>query len=234
MVFLDNPDYNHGQGMRIHIRTKIVHWWSYVESAVVQIGEDTLEVRASSSEKKYWHNGKLGADVIDRGMMPFTVGGHKVRFRVRSDTQWQFKIFLEDGQEIILRAVKEFLRVDIMHHRKESFGNSRGLMGSYEEGLMMGRDGRVLEDPKEFGNEWQVHIDEPLLFHNIDGVQHPETCAEPLAEAKTRRLAMSMVSREAALKACMNGDKFDFEDCVADVLAIGNVEIAEIYKAIAA
>ena len=145
MVFLENDAFNNGQGMRIHIRTKIVHWWSYVESAVVQIGDDTLEVKASADQKQYWYNGKPGADVVDSGMMPFTIGGNPVRFRVRSDNQWQFKIFLHNKQEIVLRSVKDFLRVDIAHHTKESFGSSRGLLGSYD-GAMLGRDGNLFED----------------------------------------------------------------------------------------
>ncbi|CAB9526735.1 expressed unknown protein [Seminavis robusta] len=51
LVFLDNPDYNNGQGMKIHIRTKIVKWWSYVEQVVVQIGNDTLEVMGGVEQK---------------------------------------------------------------------------------------------------------------------------------------------------------------------------------------
>lgn len=230
LVFLDNPDFNHSQGMRIHIRTKIVHWWSYVESAVVQIGEDTLEVKASASnEKQYWHNGKVGEEVVDSGMMPFTIGGYNVRFRVRSDTQWQFKIFLENKQEIILRAVKEFLKVDILHHTKESFGSSTGLLGGYESWHLVGRNGTVVKDTDDFGKEWQVHIDEPLLFHAMEEPQHPAPCSMPSTASANRRLTQATFDRDAAAQACYQAQNPDFEDCIADVMAVGDLDLAQVF-----
>jgi hypothetical protein len=43
LVLIQNPTFNNGQGLYIHIRTKIDRWWSYVESVVTQIGPDTLK-----------------------------------------------------------------------------------------------------------------------------------------------------------------------------------------------
>ena len=156
LVFLDNPSYNNGQGMKIYIRTKIRRWWSFVESVVVQIGKDTLEVMGGVENKYYWVNRKAGPKVQVSHILPFTIGENQVRFRVLSKTQFQFKIFLPDNQSIVLRAVKDFMKVDIQHHTKQAFGHSRGLLGTYEDGLMLARNGTtVLGTADDFGLEWQ-------------------------------------------------------------------------------
>ena len=228
---LYNPDYNNGQGMRIHIRTKQIRWWSYVAAAVVQIGDDTLEVKSGAQkDSKYWVNGKQGPWLEVGGMQPFTIGGHKVRFRVLDIDKVQYKIFLEDGQTIILKSVKDWLRVEIENHNKETFGSSRGLLGTYGDGLMMARNGTtVIEDPIEFGNEWQVLSDEPMLFHNVDGPQHPESCEMPSSTSTQRRLGEHVISREQAKAACSQASASDFNDCMFDVIATGDVAMADSY-----
>lgn len=230
MVFLDNPEYNHGQGMRIHIRTKKIRWWSYVESVAVQIGDDVLEVHGGTLvDTKYWVNGVQGPYEEDSHVLPFTIGGLNVRFRVLTETIVQYKIFLEDGQSIVLKSVKDWMRIELDDHTAATFGSSKGLLGTYETGLMMGRDGMtVFEDADAFGLDWQVHYDEPLLFHSVDGPQHPVTCEMPgvMEESTKRRLGERKVSEKAAARACMHVPAADKEDCIADVLATDDVDMA--------
>jgi len=234
LVLLDNPSYNNGQGMTIHIRTKIVHWWSFIESVVVKIGEDTLEVMGGAGweERRYWVNGQAGdaANVHHSGPMPFALGGHPVRFRIPAQEQWQMKIFLENEQMIVLKAMKEFVRIDLQKAKKETFGDSVGLMGSFSDDLMLGRDGAsVIDDANEFGMEWQVRAEEPMLFHAAEGPQAPESCAMPSLEATQRRLSASSISRDVAEKACMHVGASDMEDCVSDVMATEDIDIAGAY-----
>ena len=231
MVFLNNPGFNHGQGMRIHMRTKKLRWWSFVESAVIQIGNDTLEIMGGDHESRYWVNGVLGPKNIVSGMQPFTIGGFDVRFRVLSDHKFQYKIFLNNGQTVILRSVKDFMHVELTGHNAEDFATSQGILGSYEDGLMLARDGiTVLEDPNEFGLEWQVHHDEPMLFHNVEGPQHPVKCAMPdHAEPERRRLGEQTVSRQAAELACKHVDQESKRDCVFDVMATNDIDMAGAY-----
>ena len=160
--------------------------------------------------------------------MPFTIGGHKVRFRVRKANEFQFKIFLDNDQSIILRAIKNFMKVDIEHYTKESFGHSKGLLGTFDEGFMMARNGTaVFEDPNEFGQEWQVRGEDGMLFHDISGPQYPEPCAMPDPTQSQRRLGEgSLISYEAAAKACLFAEPADLEDCITDVLATGDPEMA--------
>jgi hypothetical protein len=41
-VLVDSPNFDDGKGLKIHIRTKIVTWWSYIDTAVVKVGDDTV------------------------------------------------------------------------------------------------------------------------------------------------------------------------------------------------
>ena len=55
------------------------------------------------------------------------------------------------------------------------------MMGDFETGYMLARDGvTVLEDPNEFGMEWQVLDTEPKLFQNPERFpQYPDNCVLP-------------------------------------------------------
>lgn len=58
-----------------------------MKTAAVQIGDDILEVSSGELVEQgrvtnYWVNGKQGKPLIDSHVLPFTIGGHKVRFRV--------------------------------------------------------------------------------------------------------------------------------------------------------
>ncbi|CAB9520583.1 expressed unknown protein [Seminavis robusta] len=89
------------------------------------------------------------------------------------------------------------------------------------------------EDPNAFGKEWQVQSTEPMLFHNINGAQHPETCEMPdedeRAATKKRRLGASAVTREDAEIACARVGEESYERCIFDVLATNDVGFAGAY-----
>lgn len=234
LVFLSNPDYSNGQGMRIHIRTKQVRWWSYVESAVIQIGNETLEVRGGLGSSDYWINGEKGPKNIDSGILEKTIAGHKIRYRVLSDITFQYKIFLNgqsgNGAEaVVLRSVKDWMKIDLQHHSKKNFGTSTGILGDYVTGMKMGRDGETLIASSDaFGLEWQVRSDEPMLFHDVDGPQYPEQCKMPTVFQR-RRLGEQAIGKEAALKACANVAAGDLKDCIFDVMASGDPDMAAVY-----
>ena len=59
------------------------------------------------------------------------------------------------------------VRVNFRGATASFFGNSLGMMGSFEIGEMLARDGEtVLDDPNAFGHEWQVLDTEPQLFQD--------------------------------------------------------------------
>ena len=226
-------EFNNGQGLHIHIRTKIEHWWSFIESAVIKIGDDTLEVRGGAQERRYWVNGKEGHRFRASRNLPFTIGGFHGRFRAINKILTQYKIFLPNDQTITIKSTKDMLRVDLEDSNEDDFGNSLGLMGAFGSGVMFGRDNQtVIEDPNQFGQEWQVRASEPMLFHEAEGAQHPEQCTMPNTQAVDvhRRMLAASMSQDDAKKACAGVTFADeFENCVSDVLATGDREMAGAY-----
>ena len=63
LVLLESPAYGNGLGLSIHIRTKAEAFWSYIESAVVRIGEQMIELKGGVEQNEgphYWINGHPG------------------------------------------------------------------------------------------------------------------------------------------------------------------------------
>lgn len=162
-------------------------------------------------------------------MFGFTIGGFSGRFRQLSDTVVQYKLFLPDDQIVFVRSVKNMLRVEVDGGEEKDFGNSLGLMGTYGDGILMGRDEvTVMNDYNEFGQEWQVHPTDPQLFHSPSGPQYPEKCRMPTTSQTKRRLASSISTGDAE-RACSHVNKSDFANCVFDVMAMDDVDAAEGY-----
>ena len=121
------------------------------------------------------------------------------------------------------------MKVDLKHHSSSTFGASDGILGNYTTGEMMSRTGAILEDPDQFGLEWQVLSSEPMLFHDIQGPQHPTKCKIPTSSTMQgrRRLVKQRTSRLAAQQACAGvEDPGSKADCVFDVMASDGVEMA--------
>lgn len=217
----------------MYIRTKIVRWWSYIESAVIRIGDDTLEVKSGVEDRRYWVNGKEGHRFRTSRNLDFTIGGFHGRFRAISDHLIHYKLYLPDGQAIVIKSVKDMLRVDMENCNANDFKGSVGLLGTYGDGIMIGRDNHtVFDDPISFGQEWQVRSSEPRLFVEVDGPQHPQQCDMPdttLTSTARRRLS-DTVSREKAKLACKSVNSDDFDNCVFDVMATGDIDMAAGYE----
>jgi hypothetical protein len=145
----------------------------------------------------------------------------------------QYKLYLPNNQNLMIRSVKNMLRVEIEHPTEEDFGNSLGLMGTFGTGDLIGRNGTEFEDTNAFGQEWQVTDKDPQLFHVLEGPQYPEVCKMPdpemlVSTSTARRLAQTL-SREDAEKACAKADRRERKDCVFDVMATDDVDAAQGY-----
>lgn len=195
----------------------------------MKLGEDILEV---SSWGDYSLNSIFHAD------MPNFMSEElfEVSYYQPSDKEHIFNIHLGEGEIITIKTFKDFVGVKIEHGNSKSFRGSVGLMGDFVTGQMLARDGKaVLRDPRSFGQEWQVRPDlqEPMLFETIRAPQYPEKCILPSTKAKEKRrqlLPEKVISREDAEKACApfsNNNPGDLERCVFDVLASGDLELAQ-------
>jgi hypothetical protein len=228
LVMLKDPGFADGLGLYVHIRTKIVRYWSYIQSVAIRIGDDILEIEGSAdvddTEAHYWKNVEYQGDLD-------TFAGFPVTQKLPSAYKRSYTIDLGSkfpGQDITIQLYKEFVRVKL-NGNEQVFGNSVGLLGDYKTGKTLARDGvTVFDDFTDLGDEWQVLPSEPRLFHELAHPQFPELCMkpeDPRGERK-RRLEESRISVEDAEKACISlKDPLSIKDCVYDVLATQDVDM---------
>jgi hypothetical protein len=218
LKLIQAPYFGEDQTFDINIRTKIRYDYSYVESAVLKLGDDTFEV---GSFGKYFLNGIVNAE------MPNTVGGYPVIHTTPTTKSHVFEIQI-DGETITLKTFKDMVSVVLDDVDIGRFNSSLGMLGETVTGNMLARDGAtVIEDPNAFADEWQIRADEPMLFHRVKGPQHPEKCRLPGPTATKGRRLGETIATEAAIKACEKYASADYkDDCVHDVMATGDLDLA--------
>jgi hypothetical protein len=230
LVMMNDPDFAGGLGLDVHIRTKIVRYWSYIRNVGIKIGNDILEIEGSAdaddAEAHYWYNFEYQGELE-------TVGGFPVTQSLPSPYKRKYKIDLSSKfgpkTHIIVQLYKEFVRVTFNGPHDDVFGKTVGLLGDYNTGKTFARDGTtVINDFTELGDEWQVLPSEPKLFHELSHPQFPELCIkpeDPRGERK-RRLDESSISVEQAEEACATlKDPLSIKDCVYDILATQDLDM---------
>jgi len=127
---LSSPEFFNGQGLDLHVRTKIKTWWSYIDTAVLRIGSDTFEVQGGLNTARYWVNGVEG-ELNESGYLGETISGLKIHYKDVSKKQKKFRI--EVGQEnIAMETFNDFVRVSV-----KSVNQQQELQG------FQGSDGRI-------------------------------------------------------------------------------------------
>ena len=72
-----------GLGIDIHIRTKMVRFWSCIEKAVVRIGTDILEVEGSPDfSTSYWINYEHMGELTDLTGFPVSLNENTDRYTI--------------------------------------------------------------------------------------------------------------------------------------------------------
>jgi len=235
LVLTRDPKFADGLGIDVHIRTKLVRYWSYIKNAVIRIGDDIFEVQGSTdaddhTEAIYWYNLEYQGKMTHVGGFPITVKISKSKSKSHKRT---FEIDLSSkypGQKIIISTFNEFVRVDFVNASAQAFGKSTGMLGDFKTGNTLARDGEtVVNDFHEFGNGWQVLPSEHMLFHIVSDPQFPKRCILPEDPRgdRRRRLGEETVSAEEAEAACAKtlSDPLDVKDCVYDILATQNLDM---------
>jgi len=223
--YFDGPD----RDLTIDIRTKIRYSYSYIESAVVKIGEDTLQV---SSYGDYMLNGVSRADLANATISDFPIVHSHPMERVH-----QFEIQVSGEEKIVLKTFKDMVSVNVQKAEAQRFHGSLGMMGQFETGKLMAPDGKtIISDPNALAAQWQVRQDEPSYFQVKRAPQHPQPCKLPLdgadgglegVKARRRRLGASVIERDAAEVACAGWPKEMKEMCVHDTMAAGDLGLAK-------
>jgi hypothetical protein len=220
LVLLQSSTFESGLGLDVQIRTQIRRGMSFISSAALRIGTDVLEV---SSQGVYYLNGVAGAN------LPAEFSGFPFSHTKPTDKQHVFDVHLGGRERIKIKTFKDFVSVLIEQGRSKHFGDCVGLMGDFEMGQMIARDGEtVLDNVNEYGQEWQVLGSEPSFFQAARFPQHPQVCTMPAPMTVSqlrRRLSESTVEELAAEKACAHWVEGK-DDCVFDVLVTGDLDMA--------
>ena len=192
LVFLSVPGFSDGLGLDIHVRTKERYQYSYIEAVSIKITDDILEV---GSWGDYVINGVNGAE------MPFTMGGkYSVTHEYDSQKKHTFKIQTGPKEAIIVTTHKDMVNIKIANATYANFATSTGMMGSFENGSLLARDGVTIMDNHDiFGQEWQVTEADGQLFQTASPYK---VCVPPHSIEQGRRLEENPISEEAAAMAC--------------------------------
>lgn len=180
----------------------------------MRIGNDILEV---NSWGQYALNNVDKADLDDPEA---TLSGFKIVHSNPDVKHHTFDIVREDKKYITIRVFKDIVALNIPQSvDPDAYKNSVGLLGSVE-GQMLARDGvTLMTDPNKFGQEWQVHDDEPMLFRVVREPQYPmEQCRLPSVEASAerRRLGQPRVTKLEAEDVCAHLNGEELINCVFD------------------
>ena len=226
LVFLHASEFEDNVGLDIHIRTKIRYSYSYIESAALSIGDDILEV---TSFGEYALNGIGAADLTASDNAK--LAGYPIYYTRPTEKHHVFDIVIGPHQNITLYTFKDLVSVKITEGTKDHFGNSVGLMGSFS-GDLLSRDGVIMSvdsdsDANAFGQEWQVLKDEPMLFRTARAPFAGEQCKVPTATQEKRRGLGNSIARGSAERACSHLSGTQFGNCVSDVMAVGDIELAQ-------
>jgi len=235
LELLSDPSFADGKGIDVHARTEIIRSWSFVKKTAIRIGSDVLEVEGSKDdyENHYWINDAYLGDLT-------TFGGFPISFKQLNKKAFVITIDLqnEDDQTIIIRTYREWVRVEFMNANERMYGNTIGILGNFATGIKLARDGITgINNYNKFGQEWQVRSTSKL-FREEEGPQYPETCVMPTnahaghnksALRASRRLTVSVSETDAEDACAYVADGGDRKECIYDVLATEDVNVAGAY-----
>lgn len=229
MVLLSNAKFRKKRGLFIHGRSTIKKnkrdYYSIMEVVAIQIGTFTLEV----SPNYHYINGVLNAE------LPIKVYGDihvsKSVEEIKHLKRMVYAIDLAQDGLIKLTTFKDYVLVNVIDASEEEFSNSVGMFGTFHEGTLLARDGlTVIEDYDTLGDHWQVrNTEDPQLFYSLRAPQYPlEKPRMPPKEVQPSRRRLRATHHsdiEEAEEAC--GHRVvDNEQCIFDVLATGDVDLA--------
>ena len=229
------------EGFEIQIRTEIRDSWSFISAVALKIGHDVFEVH---SDGLHFFNSKE-VDLLDHHhtlseKYPIT-WSLKYSSKTSGKKAQQFTVNLGTKGEIIIRLFDGFVHLSITDASADDFGDSIGLMGSFANGKLVGRDGETAYDREDdlktdaFSMEWQVGNgdDDVTLFRDVgSGPQYPAMCKMPAVKSSLEARRLATDDHEFVMKAeeaCSgyHSSNADMEDCLYDVLATGNLDMAE-------
>lgn len=220
----------HEEGLDLQLRTTIKNDYSYIEAVALRLGRYILEFRKE----------KVSVDGVEFSNkdLPLTFGEaytYDLSYRTEPNRQGTrekkfYMLQLGEDSSMELKFYRHFGSVSISGHPND-FGDAIGLSGTFPEGNMLSRDGRLMEKNDKYGLEWQVDPErDPILFRDARAPQLPvERCRMPTVTEESRRKlrGASKLLYKQAKKACYSQKEADLEACIDDVMAVGDAGLGE-------
>ena len=226
-----SEQFHNGAGFDLHARTTIEDYFSFIETAALRVGDNTVQFFKDS----IFVNG-VG---LTRKDLPFTFGQEfkytiteaPVPARKNAKFYNYYKVDLHQGSSVLFKFYKQYLTIDISGSEAD-FADAQGLLGEYHTGAMISRDGVEFSNFVEFGFEWQVTPDDPKIF--LDASRSPqlpfERCRMPTKARPARRnLRGDAELMKQAQEACAHIKGNSFELCVDDVVTTRDVGLATLW-----
>jgi len=213
LVLLNCPDFTSEVGLDIQIRTKIKKNYSYIQSIAMKFGDDYFEMAG----KNWYINNKFHHEP------PAEFAGYYVQkvdyapwCRAKCSDALIFKFHFGVYGSVELANWAGFLHVEVSGL---GFNNCTGFLGQSSKLGMVARNGTLMEDVNQYGQEWQVSNLEINLFRSKRHPQHPDPCILP-KQASRRRPDLS--THLMAVEACSHLSSPIEDMCIFDVEATGN------------
>jgi hypothetical protein len=201
-----------------------VDYYSYIESAAAKIGHNN--VLEFEKDKVI-----LGRKPLEHSEFPVSFGDkheYMIEIIVLTGLRTTYSLKLDHGVEILFKFYKNYLNVEVVGH--DDLVDSKGLLGSYPTGDMVGRDGSLFNNYNDFAFEYQVGPEDPKIFSLAREPQLPyERCRLPSIGRPSRRNLRAQESKllTEAQEACAGQTGSNFDLCVDDVMMTGDIGIAE-------
>ena len=209
LVYMSCPSFYSNFGLDIHIRTKIVEQYSFIQGIALKYGETHFEMDASDT---FHVSGKTYEKTPPEEFAGYPIA--KVDYdgwcgdKCANARIWV--INFGNGTWIEFANWAGFLHIKL----SGNFDGCTGMMGRVEEVGKFARNGTVLENSNDFGAEWRVRASDPALFYNANYDQ----CSLP---KNTFRRADAAV-RQMARAGCQHLSGTDRDMCIFDVEQTGN------------
>ena len=252
---MHSDGFQNGAGLDIHIRTTIADsLYSYIESAAVKVSSgrhhDRVMFLCIHSLLRSSTFSQIGGYVLEVSNGSFRLEGtdyqdESLPMSFGDDSEYTFELNnLEHdaGGNVKRRLYRLSLgstSIDFKYYKNlmtfslnghDDLEDVVGMLGSYPSGEMIGRDGNKIDNFLEFGFEWQVGRDDPTIFSEAREPQLPfEQCRMPSKVFQTNRRRLRGENAqlfEKAQNACSTVKGSDFDLCIHDVMATGDINLA--------
>ena len=228
LVLVHSEGFQNGIGFDMHARTTVQSFYSYIESAALQIGLHNIQVEQSGITINKTYHEYLDLPVA------FGVGSntYTITLLQQSSVVKKFCLDLQRGSTVVFKFYKHFLTISISGSYAD-FGDATGLLGRYGTGDMYNREGNLIDNFGEFAFDWQVNpmVDAQVFAQSRSPHLPFEQCRLPTEARPARRHLLRgnpellQQAQGACTDALLSGHDWDL--CVHDIMSTGDLGMVQ-------